>query len=152
MRDGAPAGWIAAADQVERQRLEAGIVPDQHEVAGGRTRLPDDRKQRGDGRVIEVVEKLRLGLGFERLEGEPKRLPRAPRAGAKHEIGDEAALREKRTHSGGGLFPARGQRPVEIIEAGIGPVRFGMAEEGQGEHEHGRLFGEATNVLAHLYH
>jgi hypothetical protein len=134
MCDAAPPRRIAAADQCERQRLKARIMTDEHEVMIGIWRTANDCQQRRDCGVIEFIEKPRLGLGFQVPEGETERLPRSPRGRAQHEIGDQATLREESAHQRRRLLAAPRQRAVEILEAGVGPARLGVAEEGQGAH------------------
>jgi hypothetical protein len=36
---------------------------------------------------------------------------------------------------GHGFDAALGQRPVVVVKGGIGPARFGVAEEGESQHE-----------------
>jgi hypothetical protein len=129
MREIAQIRALAAADKLEREILQAGIVADHHDVRLGIGRGVKLGEQRRDGGVIEAIVVDGFGLGRPFGGGERQRLPCARRSGAEDEVGDQAALRNERPHARRSFPPARGEGPVEVFQRRIGPGGFGMAEE-----------------------
>jgi len=117
------------ADQQDGEILDTGVVTDHESRVDGFLQPPQAEEQLFRAGAIELVldqhSRAPAEAGLDQLQ----RLPSAERGRTEDHLGSDPVLAEVLGEALRGAASARGQWPIAIGQAVIGPARLGMSEQ-----------------------